>query len=99
MGSQTWLAKLSISFSFIAKSGSHYPIKSGSHQVLKPCSHLVITIIKIKNDVCMDVCMYVCMYVTRPFRLAGYCSETVGATATKFWRVIGRVHPFVVLKC
>ena len=37
------------------------------------------------------------MYVTRPFPLAGYCSETVEATVTKFSQIIGTVHPFVVL--
>ena len=43
-------------------------------------------------------CMYGWMDVTRPFPLAGYCSETAGAAVTKFCQVIGRVQPFVVLK-
>ena len=30
--------------------------------------------------------------------MAGYCSETAGAAVTKFYKVIGRVQPFVVLK-
>ena len=37
------------------------------------------------------------MYVTRPLPFSGYCSVSVRAMVTKFRRVIGRVHTFVVL--